>query len=116
MPFGELSHGGKGISEYYKEFFETDSELVVIELLKIIIEDSYRGHMPCPCASGKRLRNCHGPKIVEIKEQQTREQFFSDFVDCLQIYTNSGKQIPPGFITKRLSNYWDTLKRQLLAS
>lgn len=116
MPFGELSHGEKGISEYYKEFFETDSELSVIELLKIIIEDNYRGHMPCPCVSGKRLRNCHGPQIMEIKEQQTREQFFSDFISCLQIYTNSGKDIPPGFMTKRLSSYWDKIKRQFPAS
>lgn len=24
----------------------------------------YRGHMLCPCGSGKRLRNCHGPALL----------------------------------------------------
>ncbi len=110
-PFGELSHGEKGVAEYYTEFFGTSSDLVVLELLKIIVEDSYRGHLPCPCNSGKRLRNCHGKQIREMKEQQNREQFFSDFVYCLQAYIDSNKQVPQGLITKRLRSYWNKISQ-----
>jgi hypothetical protein len=109
MPFGELSHGRKGVVEYYREFFWTDSDLSVLELLKIIVEDNYRGHISCPCESGKRLRNCHGPQIREIKEQQSREQFFSDFIDCLRVYMDSGKKPPRQLVTKRLRNYWNKM-------
>jgi len=106
MPFGELSHGGKGIAEYYRELFETDSDLAVLELLKIIAEDNYRGHMRCPCESGERLRNCHGKQIREIKDQQTREQFLSDYIFCLKAYMDSGKQAPRWLMTKKLRSYW----------
>ena len=106
-PFDELSHGRKGIAEYYQDFFKTNSDLAVLEFLKIIVEDNYRGHVPCPCESGKRLRNCHGSQIREIKGQQTREQFFSDFIDCLQVYMDLGKNIPRRLITKRLRSYWN---------
>lgn len=105
MPFGELSHGGKGIAEYYREFFETDSDLAVLELLKIIAADNYRGHMPCPCGSGERLRKCHGPQIREIKDQQSREDFLNDLAYCFGAYKNSGKKLPRGFLTKRLEGY-----------
>lgn len=109
MPFGELSHGSKGVTEYYKELFGTDSNLKVMELLKIIVEDNYRGHISCPCESGKRLRNCHGPQIREIKEQQSRELFLSDFINCLRVYMDSGKELPRRLVTKRLRNYWNKM-------
>lgn len=105
MPFGELSHGGKGIAEYYRELFETDSDVAVLELLKILVEDNYRGHLPCPCKSQNRLRNCHGKQIREIKDQQTREDFLSDFCSCLKVYIDSGKKLPKSFSTKRLRSY-----------
>ena len=109
MPLGELSHGRKGVVEYYKEFFGTDSDLSVLELLKIIVEDNYRGHISCPCESRKRLRNCHGPQIREIKDQQSREQFFSDFLYCLRFHLDSGKELPRQLVTKRLRNYWNKM-------
>lgn len=106
MPFGELSHGVKGVAEYYKELFGTNSNLAVLSLLKIIVEDHYRGHILCPCGSGHKLRNCHGQQIREIKEHQTREQFFSDFLACLKIFNDSGKQVPRQLVSKRMLNYW----------
>lgn len=105
MPFEELSHGGQGIIEYYKELFGTNSELAILELLKIIVEDNYRGHLLCPCGSQDRLRSCHGQQIREIKNQQTREDFFSDFVYCFKVYQDSGMNLPRNFSTKRLRSY-----------
>jgi len=110
MPYGELSHGGKGIIEYYRELFDTDSELKALELLKILVEDNYRGHIPCPCSRGERLRNCHGPQIREIQQFQTKEQFESDYFLCLQSHIKSGKTIPNTLITKRLRKYFEKKK------
>ena len=105
MPFGELSHGSKGIFEYYKELLEIDSDYSVLEFLKIIVEDNYRGHIICPCKSGERLRNCHGPLILEIKDQQSRNQFLYDLSHCYQAYKDSGGELPKKFWTKRLKDY-----------
>lgn len=105
MPFGELPHGGQGIVDYYKEILDTDSELVVFELLKIIIEDNYRGHIPCLCGSQIKLRNCHGKLIREIKEIQDRKDFLYDFLCCLRVYEDSGNKLNKNFLTKRFRSY-----------
>ena len=105
MPFGELSHGPIGIFEYYKELFEIESELGVLELLKLIVEDNYRGHYTCPCGSASRLRDCHGPLILEIKTLQSRDRFFDDFLYCHEVYKDSGNELPKEFWTKRIKDY-----------
>lgn len=59
-PFGERSHGIEGIIESYQEVLNTPSSEEAYRLLCFIVEHSYRGHLRCPCESGKRIRNCHG--------------------------------------------------------
>lgn len=75
MPFGELSHGGKGILEYYRELFHLDDDRAILRLIRLLAEDKYRGHLSCPCGSGKRLRSCHGSKLLEIKKLQKPSDF-----------------------------------------
>lgn len=105
-PFGELSHGDKGIVEYYQQVFRVTDILSVIEMLKILIEDNYRGHISCPCGSEKRLRNCHGPQIRAMTAISTREGYFSDFIFCLRHYFSEGGKLPRRLITKRLRKFW----------
>lgn len=78
MPFGELSHNGQGILEYYREFLEVDNDAIALELLKYLAEGGYagHGHRECPCGSKKRLRDCHGPRILEILP-------YADYNKCL---------------------------------
>ena len=33
------------------------------KILEFIYRDRYRGHLPCPCGSGKKMRACHGDSI-----------------------------------------------------
>lgn len=106
-PYDDLPHGEAGTLEHYKEIFNTDSDLCVLLLLKILVENSYRGHLPCPCESGKKLRNCHGPKLREIKEHQSRKHFSEDFLMCFKVYTDDGGKLPAGFSTKKLQRYLD---------
>lgn len=79
MPFGELSHNGYGILEYYRELFGLENHRPILQLLKIIIDDKYRGHTRCPCGSGKRLRACHGKTLLEIKTLQSKSEFQGDY-------------------------------------
>jgi len=78
MPFGELSHGAQGIREYYQELFNTEDVLILMALLKIMADGTYRGHHACPCGSGKILRKCHGPSMLELLKQQSQERFLHD--------------------------------------
>lgn len=59
-PFGERSHGVFGNLEYLKELFGVDEWDVLFDIVRFISQSSYRGHLACPCGSGKRIRNCHG--------------------------------------------------------
>ena len=79
MPFGELSHGGIGILEYYQELFDLKDTRRVLTMLKILADDKYRGHDRCPCGSGKRLRSCHGGKLLEVQPLQSPSNFQRDF-------------------------------------
>ena len=64
-PFGERKHGNKGIKQAYAERYHSNSDDVLWSLLKYVAGiATYRGHIPCPCHSGKRLRECHGEFVL----------------------------------------------------
>ncbi len=79
MPFGELSHGGIGILEYYQDLFGVKDHRRVLKLIAILAEENYRGHDRCPCGSGKRLRSCHGKILLEIQTLQTSHEFLTEY-------------------------------------
>jgi len=83
MPFSELSHGAQGIREYYHELFQTDDVHILLALLKVMADGTYRGHHPCPCGSGKILRKCHGPSMLELLKEQSQERFLHDATNVL---------------------------------
>lgn len=83
MPYGELSHGGQGILEFYCELFNTKSEDVAIGFLRILA-GNYRGHQSCPCGSGNKLRDCHGESIRMISTYQDQNSFKYDYKQCLE--------------------------------
>lgn len=82
MPYGELAHGGPGIIDYYKGFFNVTALSAILRLLKILTDDSYRGHLPCPCGSGINLRRCHGKQLLKLMQIQSQEQYL---IDCFTI-------------------------------
>ena len=59
-PYGERSHGMMGDLEYLKDLFCVDNWKQVFDIMMFTTQSSYRGHLLCPCGSGKRIRNCHG--------------------------------------------------------
>lgn len=71
-PFwGGRSHGKAGVCEFYAELLvlpPADSR--VVRFLPLLSrKDTPRGHMACPCGSGKRLRACHGAAVWAIRDK-----------------------------------------------
>ena len=70
-PFDESEHGTKGIVQYYIENFGLTYEVSVLAVISYVYEHGYRGHHPCPCGSGKRVRKCHGEMLRALNEQHS---------------------------------------------
>ena len=104
MPFGERSHGGKGILEYYIELFNATSEIVTIAFLKILAENNYKGHFDCPCGSRKRIRDCHGGTLRDISSYQQPDEFLYDYGHGLIHLQRSGQKIPKSLVSEELMN------------
>ncbi|MCK9211566.1 MAG: SEC-C domain-containing protein [Ignavibacteriaceae bacterium] len=79
-PFEEYSHGALGLIEYYFEFLRVDSIPSLGKMLLIVLENKYRGHLPCPCGSNKKLRHCHGSKLKILSGLQGQQLQF-DFIN-----------------------------------
>jgi hypothetical protein len=80
MPYGELSHGGKGLTEYYTNYFGVHSESVILAFLAMLALDKYRGHHDCPCGSGQIIRQCHGDALLKLKIIQNQDDFLCEYM------------------------------------
>lgn len=66
FPFGEHSHGKKGIYEFIKIHYKMNNLIEAKKIYEYVCTKKYRGHLDCPCGSGKKIRNCHGKLILEL--------------------------------------------------
>ncbi len=66
FPFGERPHGINGLLDTYQGIFDESDLRKVFILARYVCDGEYRGHIDCPCGSGKKLRNCHGPSLFPI--------------------------------------------------
>ncbi len=113
MPFGELSHGVQGIREYYQDLFNTDDVKIVLALLKLMTDGTYKGHHACPCGSGKMLRKCHGPSMLELLQQQPEERFINDATNIIYSLTGSEmKDFDWNLLPKNLERELDEIARK----
>jgi len=83
MPFGELSHGSKGLLEHYKELFGVKDGFVVLEFLSLLCAGSYDEHAMCPCGSGLKLRKCHRKVLKKARKKQQAEEFQQEYLSIL---------------------------------
>ena len=70
-PFGERPHGLAGVVESYEEILGVRGIDQVRSFLTMLVKECIKGHWPCPCASGLRLRKCHGHVLRELSERVT---------------------------------------------
>lgn len=87
MPFGELSHCGEGILEYYQELFQLDSAVKIINCLRSLQEYGYTAHKLCPCGSGKRTRKCHKHIFKEICEYHNANELLDELILMVKFHT-----------------------------
>jgi len=82
LPHGELSHGLVGLREYYREFFAV-GRFPAMKLLKLLADNSAPPLMACPCDSGRKLQDCHGPKLDELRPLLPPEHFEKDLREMI---------------------------------
>ena len=69
-PWGERSHSAKGILEFYAEVLGEMSESCLIGFMRLLArKDQPKGHEPCPCNSGKRLREWHRDLVQNARNR-----------------------------------------------
>lgn len=82
-PFGDQPHGSEGILQHYLESTDLPDETAILAALSHLFEHGYRGHHPCPCGSGTRVRKCHGPLLHTLQDRHTEATLQTDFIAIL---------------------------------
>lgn len=68
-PFGQWSHGAKGVYEYYQWLFETEDPSTIRRYLEVLAKLNYKGHLLCPCGSGEKIRRCCRARIADLRDK-----------------------------------------------
>ena len=74
-PFGERGHGAKAVIEYYSEELESKNIQLILRFLRYLSKPMkkgkhiVKGHWPCYCGSGKKLRDCHYPNLIDLRDK-----------------------------------------------
>ena len=69
-PFGERTHGPKGLEEAYADALGIPHKKKdLIYHLRLLSKDWPKGHWLCPCRSGKVLRHCHRAEMMALHEK-----------------------------------------------
>lgn len=98
-PWGQRSHYGEGILEFYSEILELPNEPNIVEFMKLLArKNNPKGHEECPCGSGKKLRDCHHKNVSKAHESIA---WHDAKTDLLNIGNKSEKNV-------RLNSYMNT--------
>jgi len=69
-PFGERAHGTPGLEEAYADALGIPNRRKsLLYHLRLLSRDWPKGHWPCPCGSGKRLRYCHRDDLTAMHQR-----------------------------------------------
>lgn len=97
-PFGERRHGFEGRLDVYFELLGTTDPDVVLRAVAYLIKRNAKGHHPCFCGSGERLRKCHVAQLREVQDQVPHRlvvNFGSQLVEYLKRQAKSNVQSMP---------------------
>lgn len=79
-PFGELSHGDKGIREQLAALFCAPSSNHPEEFLRLAgLKKRVANKRTCPCGSRKRLGRCHNRRINHLRRTVGRKWFTAEY-------------------------------------
>lgn len=87
FPFGERSHYGQGLLEYYFEELSTENIEVVHKFLIQLLSKRIHPYEPCYCLSMKPLKFCHWGKLCFLRGKINASYAISTyrFVKALRI-------------------------------
>ena len=71
-PFGERLHGYDGLVQAYGESLSIHDPKELETTLDYLAAKQVKGHWPCPCGSGQRIRNCHHARISSLRDRIPR--------------------------------------------
>ena len=110
LPHGELSHGLLGLLEYYQEFFGV-GPITAMKFLKLLVDDYGPPLMPCLCGSGRYLRDCHGPKLDELRSLLPTKHFGTDLRDMIIAAQAANLRLPEREVMPK--RMWQNRKKRL---
>ena len=93
FPFDDREHGVIGIMDSYRDITGIDDSSKLLLLLNNIYYDKYkyRGHLPCPCGSNYKTRNCHpGIKDLFLNKSITQQAKMDYY--CLELAFDEHKK------------------------
>ena len=93
LPYGELSHGPRGLLEYYNEYFSTGTAQT-LELVSCLAVRSARRFKRCPCGAPKKLKDCHGPSLKELRPHSSSQFFRADLEAIMGVASEDGVRFP----------------------
>jgi hypothetical protein len=82
-PDGELSHGAKGLLEFYYDFFNTNNIRVILDFLRLLSMERYDDHAECPCGSGLKIRRCHHHIMKKARKLQSPDEFLAELLEII---------------------------------
>jgi len=71
-PFGQRPHGVDGRHEFFKELLGLPESRLVHSYLSCLAIKDLKGHIFCPCGSGKRIRECHWNEVQLLRARVPR--------------------------------------------
>lgn len=69
FPYGEWGHGAVGLEQMLAELFGSDDAVACLAYLDVLCHKAIKGHWPCPCRSGRRIRDCHRARIFALRDR-----------------------------------------------
>lgn len=127
LPFGDRVHGPAGLLQYYIEFFWVsggpvrtlqkffdNSGIPAMKLLKCLADGWAPPLMACPCESGRKLRNCHGPKLDELRPHLPQRQFEEELRQMVKAAQEAGVHLPASRVMPK--RMWKQVQRRLKRS
>jgi hypothetical protein len=110
LPFDDLYHGLVGLLQYYKEHFGTEF-IPTLKLLKYLADDFAPPLSVCPCESGRRLQECHGPKLDELRPHYPPERFEMELREMIKQLLRENIRLPEGSVMPK--RMWKQHQRRL---
>ncbi|MER8954544.1 hypothetical protein NKH98_17750 [Mesorhizobium sp. M0833] len=69
-PFGEREHGTPGLEEAYSDALGiANRRKSLLYHVRLLTQHWPKGHWPCPCGGGLRLRHCHRHDLMTMHQR-----------------------------------------------